>query len=93
MQPGRTDKHVLLIMPREAHENMVIQTDPTTGSIANIVVTNSLMGVSRHGLRENSDKALCLSHASKERMHLKAQMSSHLTVIYFQSLSLLPSSA
>lgn len=62
----------MLIMPREAHENMVLQTDPNTGSMSNVVVSTSLMGI-RHTIEQ--DSAMCLSHSSKHRGHLQQRIS------------------
>ena len=69
LQPGKTEKHVLVIMPRDTNEQMVIQSDPNTGSATNIVVANSVIGPSGPG------SAMCLTHASKERINLQKKIS------------------
>ena len=69
---------MLLIMPREAFENMVIQSDPVGGSISNVLVSRSVMGVERS--RQMANNAMCLSHASKERLQLNSRVSLHNTV-------------
>ena len=56
-------------MPRDTNEQMVIQSDPQTGSATNIVVANSVIGPSGPG------SSMCLNHASKERVDLKRKIS------------------
>ena len=73
LQPGKTDKHVFMLLPRETFETMAIETDARTGSIRNVVVGTSLYNIGNTDLKSDSS-GLCLAHSAKKRGELNKEL-------------------
>lgn len=73
-QPGKTDKHVFFLLPREQFETMAIETDERTGSIRNIVVGTSLYNLGTGNKLSSNSSGMCLAHSSKKRGELNKEL-------------------
>ena len=72
-QPGRTDKHVIIIVPRESGMDRAMANPDTSGMNINLPRQERLKSVW-------SSKGLCLRHSSLQRASLERKVSDQQTL-------------